>query len=388
MSHGFSNAAIKEQAPLIDKYVEKLFAQFRKDAELQKPTDMLKWFNFTTFDIIGDLVFGESFSCLDNGESEAVDGIFNTIKVNSRIYVLLKMPWLSWARGLLISKEETQMRNEQKKMSKEKAEQRVALGPTPDGRTDIMTYILRHNDEKGMSHGEILGNSDALIIAGSETTATALSGLTYYITTNPQALERVQREVREAFNSEQDITITSTGHLKYFNACIEEAMRLYPPVAETPARLSPGEFVNNHWIPKGVSCTFKFRAHNDQILTNTLPPQTFITIHQWADYHNPNNFALPNDFRPERWLSPDHPFYDPQFSADKKSAFEPFSYGPRNCIGKNLAYAELRLIMAKLFWNFDFVLQPESHAWPDKQRAFTVWEKIPLMVQLKQVESN
>jgi cytochrome P450 len=105
-------------------------------------------------------------------------------------------------------------------------------------------------------------------------------------------------------------------------------------------------------------------------------------------YRNPRNFALPNDFRPERWLASDHAFYDPQFSADKKSAFEPFSFGPRNCIGKNLAYAELRLIAARFFWNFDFVLQSKSHGWPDKQKAFLIWEKIPLMVQLKQVERS
>ncbi|KNG48970.1 cytochrome p450 3a17 [Stemphylium lycopersici] len=356
MSHGFSHAAIKEQEPLVDKYVQKLFAQFRKDAELHQPTDMLKWYNLTTLDIIGDLVFGESFNCLDNGESELVDSIFNTIRIMSRVHAVLRMPLLSWARRLMISKKDALRHIEQKRVSKDKAERRIALGPAPEGRRDIMTNILRHNDEKGMSHAEILSNADGLIMAGSETTATALAGLTYCITTNPQALERVQREVREAFNSEKDIKINSTMSLKYLNACIEEAMRIYPPVAETPTRLSPGEFVNNHYIPKG-----------------------------WADYHNAANFALPEDFRPERWLSPDHPFHDPQFNTDKKEAFEPFSFGPRNCIGKNLAYAELRLIMAKFFWNFDFLLLPESHDWPRTQRAFTSWEKIPLMVQLKQV---
>lgn len=287
MSHGFSHAAIKEQEPLVDKYVQKLFAQFRKDAELHQPTDMLKWYNLTTLDIIGDLVFGESFNCLDNGESELVDSIFNTIRIMSRVHAVLRMPLLSWARRLMISKKDALRHIEQKRVSKDKAERRIALGPAPEGRRDIMTNILRHNDEKGMSHAEILSNADGLIMAGSETTATALAGLTYCITTNPQALERVQREVREAFNSEKDIKINSTMSLKYLNACIEEAMRIYPPVAETPTRLSPGEFVNNHYIPKGVSCTFQVQIQTDQALkrarirpisrftsgqTTTMPP--------------------------------------------------------------------------------------------------------------------
>ncbi|RYN87356.1 Isotrichodermin C-15 hydroxylase [Alternaria tenuissima] len=365
LAHAFSDAAIKEQEALIKQYVDKLFVQLRKEAAKKEPIDMLQWYNFTTFDIIGDLVFGEPFHCLENSNYHPwIAMIFAGIRAGSGMMALLKMPLLRWALPLLVSKEDIQRRNEHKAMSKVKTERRTALGPTPDGRKDIMTYILRHNDEKGMSHEEILGNSDALIVAGSETTATALSGLTYWITTNPQALKNVQEEVRAAFKAEEDITMVSTGQLKYLNACLEEAMRMYPPVVETPPRISPGEYVNGHYIAQG----------------------TFITIHQWAVHHNPNNFAQPDTFKPERWLSPDHPLYDPQFSADKKGAFQPFSFGPRNCIGKNLAYAELRLIASRFFWNFDIALHPESNNWPDQQRVFTLWEKIPLMVQLKQVE--
>jgi len=53
-----------------------------------------------------------------------------------------------------------------------------------------------------------------------------------------------------------------------------------------------------------------------------------------------------------------------------------------------LAYYEMKVIIARLVWNFDLVLQPESHSWPDNQKAFIVWEKGPLWVQLKQVERN
>ncbi|EDU46123.1 CypX Cytochrome P450 [Pyrenophora tritici-repentis] len=367
LAHAFSDAAIKEQEALIMQYVDKLFVHLRKDAAQHQPTDMVKWFNFTTFDIIGDLAFGEPFDCLENSDYHPwVAMIFLGLKGNTQMLALLKMPALSWILRLVISKENMQKRLESKAMTDKKVEKRLALGSAPNGRKDFMTYILRHNDEKGMSHQEILGNSEALIVAGSETTASALSGLTYYITTNPQALERLQHEIRTAFSTEKEITMLSTAHLKYLTACIEEALRVYPPAPETPPRVSPGEYVNGYYIPKG----------------------TLITIFQWAVYHNPNNFVQPDAFIPERWLSPNHPFHDPQFNADKKAAFQPFSFGPRNCIGKNLAYNELRLIAARLFWNFDFVLQPESQGWPDKQKAFTVWEKIPLFVQLKQVERD
>jgi len=236
------------------EYVDKLFAHLHKDAAQHTPTDVVKWFNFTTFDIIGDLALGESFHCLDSSDYHPwVSMIFAGIRAGAQIVALMKMPGLSWILRLMISKEDMQTRHNNRIMSDEKVERRLALGAAPGGRKDIMTYILRNNDEKGMSHAEILGNSEALIVAGSETTATTLSGFTYFMSTNPQAFERLQQEVRTAFANEKDITMLSTAQLKYLHACIEETLRMYPPVADTPPRVSPGEYVNGYWIPKGVS---------------------------------------------------------------------------------------------------------------------------------------
>lgn len=365
VAHAFSDAAIKGQEALIMQYIDKLFDHFRKHAEQRIPTDVVRWYNFTTFDIVGDLALGESFHCLDQSDYHPwVTMIFAGIRASSQMQALMKLPYLSWIVKLLISKKDMQKRLDNRQMSHDKVERRLALGPAPNDRKDFMTYILRHNDEKGMSHAEILGNSEGFLVAGSETTATTLSGCTYYLSTNPVALERLQQEVRTAFPTERDITMLSTAQLKYLHACIEETLRIYPAAVETPPRVSPGEYVNGQYIPKG----------------------TIVTIFQWATHHNPNNFVQPDSFIPERWLGPDHPHHDPQFNADKKAALQPFSFGPRNCVGKNLAYNEMKVILARLVWNFNFVLQPKSHGWPDEQRVFIVWEKGPLWVQLKQVE--
>lgn len=90
----------------------------------------------------------------------------------------------------------------------------------------------------------------------------------------------------------------------------------------------------------------------------------------------------PFAFKPERWLPPDHPYYDPVFEHDNKSSFSPFSAGPRNCIGKNLAYSELRLIMSRLLWNFDVELVEGYQQWSKSHKVYIVWEKTPLMVRL------
>jgi cytochrome P450 len=56
--------------------------------------------------------------------------------------------------------------------------------------------------------------------------------------------------------------------------------------------------------------------------------QTILGIWQWPLNHNPKFFKHPDSFVPERWLG------DPRYDSDKKGAFQPFSVGPRNCIGK------------------------------------------------------
>lgn len=67
LSHGFSAKALTEQEDLVQEYVDKLISQINIHATGEKGTNMVQWYNFTTFDIIGDLAFGDPFGCLDEG---------------------------------------------------------------------------------------------------------------------------------------------------------------------------------------------------------------------------------------------------------------------------------------------------------------------------------
>jgi hypothetical protein len=104
-----------------------------------------------------------------------------------------------------------------------------------------------------MTKNEILGNSEVLIVAGSETTATALSGITFYLGQNPTLLHILVDEVRSTFSSEEEITMKTAAELTYLQACVEEGLRIFPPVVVTPPKLSPGDFVGGYYLPKNVS---------------------------------------------------------------------------------------------------------------------------------------
>lgn len=90
----------------------------------------------------------------------------------------------------------------------------------------------------------------------------------------------------------------------------------------------------------------------------------------------PDFFLHADEFHPERWLD------DPGFKNDQKQAAQPFAVGPRNCIGMNLAYVELRLIMARLLFHFELKLDPSCVNWVDDLVEYFGWEKQPLRVAL------
>lgn len=159
-----------------------------------------------------------------------------------------------------------------------------------------------------MNLEQIRSNASLLIIAGSETTATALSGVTFLLGTHPEVLAKLTEEVRSCFSSEGEITLLSVQKLKYMLAVLDETLRLYPPVPGSAPRVVPagGNIVCEKWVPEG----------------------TVVNMWQWAMYRSPQNFTLPDSFIPERRLG------DERFSGDNKEALQPFAFGPRNCIGK------------------------------------------------------
>lgn len=106
-----------------------------------------------------------------------------------------------------------------------------------------------------MSSIEIQENAEILIIAGSETTATTLSGATFLLATNPACLAKVNEEVRSSFQSETEINIVNTSKLKYTLAVLDETMRRYPPVAACTPRQTPpeGNIILGEYITGNVS---------------------------------------------------------------------------------------------------------------------------------------
>ncbi len=104
---------------------------------------------------------------------------------------------------------------------------------------------------------------------------------------------------------------------------------------------------------------------------------------QWGASRSTRNFAYPDEFRPERWLELDKSPSSP-FARDNRDALQPFSLGLRSCLGQKLAYFELRLILARMVFNFDLALPngPGSGLIWTSQKTYATWVKDPFFVEL------
>ncbi|KAM0348463.1 hypothetical protein HYE67_000123 [Fusarium culmorum] len=356
LSHAFSHKALSEQNDLLMHYVNLFIEKLTQKAREGESVDMVAWYNFATFDLIGHLAMGQPFGCLESGKYHPwVTRIFSSIKGISFSQAAIRLGLQNWI-GLVTPAHLKKATKEHFEFTEHVAGAR--LDAKDENSKDFMSYILRYNDERGMSRPEIIENSSLLIVAGSETTATLLSGVTYQLLTNPEAYKKLVTEIRSAFATEEDITATAVDQQTYLLAVLSEGLRMYPPVPGALGRLIPkgGDFVEGHWFPEN----------------------TVVSVPQLPAYHSAHNFKDPEKFVPERWMD------DPRYANDCRAVVQPFSMGPRDCIGKNLAYLEMRLLLTRLLWKFDAELMPESREWKD-QKIFFLWEKGSLYVKLTEV---
>ena len=357
LAHAFSEKALKEQEGILVSYVDLLIEKLRGQIKTgQNTVDMVSWYNHTTFDVIGDFTYGESFQSLEkSGYHPWVWSLFQGIKVSTRMFAMTELPPLDRFVQLLTPSSFKKLGVANFTYSQEKVQKRLDRGAIDH--PDFMSYVLKYNDERGMSRDEIDSTFSILALAGSETTATLLSGCTYYLLKNPAIYAKLTNEILTAFKDDSEITIDSTSRLPYLKAVLDESLRIYPPVPAALNRVvaAPGDTISGYFVPGG----------------------TQVGIPQHTAYHSPRNFKDPDSFIPERWL----PEHAEEFAGDRKAACMPFSTGNWNCIGKNLALAEMKLIMTKMVWNFEMKLTDDRDEWP-KQKVFVLWDKKPLMVAL------
>lgn len=161
----------------------------------------------------------------------------------------------------------------------------------------------------------------------------------FYLVRHAHALKTVTEEIRSKFDSVEDIVHgPELGACTYLRACIDEAMRLSPSV---------GGILPREVLPGGIT-----------IDGETVPAGTVVGTPHYTLHHNEAYHPSPFGYFPERWIAgAKNGATGRETTAEDvtlaQSAFCPFSVGPRGCIGKGLAYAEMTTTLARTLFLYD-----------------------------------
>lgn len=199
--------------------------------------DIVPWLHYTTFDIFGDLGFGEPFNCLEHSRCHPwIALLFASVKAASFVIAARFYPLVDFLLMKCVPESIMEMQRDHYRQIVGKVERRLNWEVE---RPDFMSHVIRYNDEKGMTVGEIQATFMALTIAGSETTATVLSGTLNYLPANPDKLAILVKEVRARF-AREEVTLDALASLPYLNAVISEGLRLCPPGSIHATKARPG----------------------------------------------------------------------------------------------------------------------------------------------------
>ncbi|PSN70556.1 benzoate 4-monooxygenase cytochrome-like protein P450 [Corynespora cassiicola Philippines] len=365
LNYAFSEKALKSAEVFIhtntDRWLELLGQFAEKEGEWSKSLNMCDWMNYLVFDILGDLCFGKSFDMKepDSKLRHVPEMMVSFLEIIHPIgfsplgslWIWLKPRGLDW---LLARASPPPVLGWQKFVDKcladrSKIEQDLVNNPKPESevRKDFFYWLFKAVDpetgERGYDLDELFGECELLTIAGSDTTSIVLSAAFFYLARNPEVQGKLSREILSTFSRFEDIhSGEKLQSCKYLTAFLQEAMRMTPPVSAEPSRevLPGGTNIEGHYIPAGyhVSTGLYCLSYNQEVY-----PQPF-------------------KFRPERWIvSDDEETGSPaEEVARAENGFCAFSAGSRGCVGKNLAWLEMRLLIAKSLWTFEVKADPTN----------------------------
>lgn len=252
MNPAFSDKAMVRQESVILAWGDKFQESLRRRSHQR--VDISETFVWTTFDMMGDLAFGEPFGCLENDTSHYfLDLVRNGLPYLSALQALLRFEVTRWFYKIAIKLPMMDSWLQSMEFTKETADRRYER--RAEARPDVMTLIWNDAQESKnpISRRQAAQLANIFCVVGVETTATTLGGLIYWILSTPRAAEALKAELRSY--KEADLTIRTLASLPYLNACIQEGLRKHSAVTGPTPRVAPkgGAFVSGYFMPEGVS---------------------------------------------------------------------------------------------------------------------------------------
>ncbi|KAF2498278.1 cytochrome P450 [Lophium mytilinum] len=350
VAHTFSAKSVGQFEQYMHHNLEDLVQQWDRMAASAKGgyenMDALNWFNYLAFDIIGDLAFGAPFGMLKEGKdvaevrltpnspptfAPAIEVLNRRGEVSGTIGCLPQIkPYAKNFPDPFFSQGMKAIEN-LAGIATARVNSRLAAPETD--RVDLLARLMEGRDEKGDKLGREELTAEALtqLIAGSDTTSNTSCALLYHCLKHPDVVKKLQDELDQAIPDVDTVpSFAMVKDLPYLDAVIKEAMRIHSTSSlGLPRQLPPG--------PGITLCGHHF------------PQFTVLSVPAYTIHHSTAIWGADADvYRPDRWFTA---------TDAQKAAFIPFSYGPRACVGRNVAEMELALIVSTVFRRYEFELR-------------------------------
>jgi cytochrome P450 len=219
---------------------------------------------------------------------------------------------------------------------------------------DILTLLLSALDpDTGlpMTEGEVRSNILTFIAAGHETTANALTWALFLLSQLPEWQDRVRTEASRELGGR---SIGLAERLVETRAVIEEAIRLYPPIAAI-SRVALGP---------------------DDLSGARVERGSLVVISPYVLHRHRRLWSRPDEFVPERFLA------DARTRLDR-CAYLPFGAGPRTCIGSAFALQEATIVLATIVRHFDMAMKPGHRVWPLLRVTLRPSGGLPMIIRFR-----
>ncbi|TCD67925.1 hypothetical protein EIP91_011789 [Steccherinum ochraceum] len=358
-------AAIKEYSEMLKDVVRDFVTALEK--RQGEVLDLSAWLGYMAFEFMGHMA--RSFGLLKAGKDE--DGLIKAVDDGTgAIAVIAHVPWvLSFLAVLPAAGAMKILMTFTRKVSQE----RIKSGSTS---RDLYHYLIAEDEPEENRPSKESATADGMlsVIAGSDTSATAMSHLFYFLLRNPACMERLQKEIDVTFHEDHELEdYSKMGDMPYLNACINEALRLYPPVQcglqRRVEKGSGGRMIGSHFVPE----------------------DTQVSAHLPLLQRDPRYFyPLPDQFWPDRFLSqetytlPSGDTIRQDQLILERNLFQPFSTGPQNCAGRAIAQQEMRAVVCAILKKFN-VEKAEGfdlNTWEKNVADYYVSHRGRLMVKL------
>ena len=237
--------ALRDYEGRIINYTTELIDQIL--ARTGEPINVSKWFNYYSFDVMGDLAFGKSFDMLKNGQTH-----FAIKLLEGGLLPLGLLSPISWMIPIMATA--PLIGSPYRRLFKWCADQVEIRRQMKVDVPDIASWLLK--DPRG-DRLWLNGDSRLIIVAGSDTTAIALTHMFYYLASDPSQVEKLRAELHTMIKPDTPFSVKAVQNAEHLNGVINEALRMHPPVPSGTFRKTPSEgiTVDGVFIPGEVNVT-------------------------------------------------------------------------------------------------------------------------------------